>query len=207
MRVVFAVLTGGGSLSAEVVFTDPNGRAESRLTLGSEPGTNIVQVSAHGTSRMLIFRAEATLPPMPTTLSIISGDNQTGLTGEALANPFVVEVRDEDGNPLEGVTVTLAVSEGSGSLSDTSVETDTNGLAQSLLTLGVDPGTHTVEVSVEGIAKTEIFNVEAILPPPTPTSLSTISGENQVGLTGEPLADPFVVQVHDQYGAPVEGVL
>ena len=42
-------------------------------------------------------------------MEIISGDNQTGLTGEALANPFVVEVRDENGNPLEGVIVTFAV--------------------------------------------------------------------------------------------------
>ena len=76
-------------------------------------------------------------PPVPTTLSIISGDNQTGLTGEALANPFVVEVRDENGNPLEGVIVTFAVTAGGGSLSDTNVDTDTNGLgAESILTLG-----------------------------------------------------------------------
>ena len=155
---------------------------------------------------MLIFRAEATLPPVPTTLSIISGDNQTGLTGEALANPFVVEVRDENGNPLEGVIVTFAVGAGGGSLSDTNVDTDTNGLAQSILTLGSDPGTNTVNVSVEGIVKTEIFNAEGTLPPPIPTTLSTVSGGDQTGLTGEPLMDPFVVEVSDQYGDPVEGV-
>ena len=46
---------------------------------------------------------------MPTALSIISGDNQSGLTSEALANPFVIEVRDQNGGPMEGVTVTFAV--------------------------------------------------------------------------------------------------
>ena len=206
LRVVFTVLTGGGSLSAEIAWTDANGRAESTLTLGSEPGTNTVQVVAHGTSRVITFRAEATLPPVPTTLSIISGDNQTGLTGEPLTNPFVVEVRDENGNPLEGVTVTFAVSAGGGSLSDTSVDTDANGLAQSILILGGDPGTNTIEVAVEGIAKAEIFNAEAALPPPEPTNLAIISGDNQTGLTGEPLTNPFVVEVRDQYGDPMAGV-
>ena len=206
VRVVFEVLTGGGSLSVKTAWTDAKGRAGSILTLGSEPGTNTVQVVAHGTSRVIIFRAEATLPPVPTTLSIISGDNQTGLTGEALANPFVVEVRDENGNPLEGVIVTFAVGAGGGSLSDTNVDTDTNGLAQSILTLGSDPGTNTVNVSVEGIVKTEIFNAEGTLPPPIPTTLSTVSGGDQTGLTGETLANPFVVQVHDQYGDPMAGV-
>ena len=206
LRVVFTVLTGGGSLSAEIAWTDANGRAGSTLTLGSEPGTNTVQVVAHGTSRVITFRAEATLPPVPTTLSIISGDNQTGLTGEPLTNPFVVEVRDENGNPLEGVTVIFAVSAGGGSLSDTSVDTDANGLAQSILILGGDPGTNTIEVAVEGIAKAEIFNAEAALPPPEPANLAIISGDNQTGLTGEPLTNPFVVEVRDQYGDPMAGV-
>ena len=63
VRVVFKVLTGGGSLSAKTVLTDANGRAESTLTLGSEPVTNTVQVSAEGTDQVIIFSAEASLPP------------------------------------------------------------------------------------------------------------------------------------------------
>ena len=164
LRIVFTVLTGGGSLSAEVVFTDPNGRAESRLTLGPEPGTNIVQVSAHGTSRMLIFRAEATLPPMPTTLSIVSGDNQTGLTGEALMDPFVMEVHDQYGAPVEGVTVTFTLLSGDGVLSAETTMTDVNGQAETTLTLGNEPGEYTVEVSVEGVTPTVTFNIIAELP-------------------------------------------
>ena len=195
VRVVFTVLTGGGSLSAKTVSTDAKGRAESTLTLGSEPGTNTVQVSAHGTSRVLIFRAEGTLPPVPTTLSIISGDNQSGVTGEALANPFVVEVRDENSNPLENVTVNFAVLTGGGTLSATTGTTDANGQAESTLTLGSEPGANTVEVSAETVT----FNAEAVLPPPTPTTLSIVPG-----LTNE--TPPFVVQVHDQDGNPLEDV-
>ena len=144
--------------------------------------------------------------PESTSLEVVSGNNQSDLTGEALTNPFVVEVRDQYDDPMERVAVTFTVSAGGGSLSATSVNTDANGLAQSTLTLGSDPGTNTVEASVEGIAETKIFSAEATLPPPIPTTLSVVSGDNQSGMTGEALANPFVVEVRDQYGAPVAGV-
>ena len=206
IAVTFRVLTGGGSLSATAVSTDAHGRAESTLTLGSEPGINTVEVTAGGTERVLIFRADATLPPVPATVSIISGDNQTGVTDEALANPFAVEVRDQNGNPMAGVTVTFTVSAGGGSLSDTSVRTDANGQAESILTLGSETGTNTVEVSAENIEETVTFNAEATLPPSTPTTLSILPDDNQDRLTDETLMAPSVVQVHDQGGNPLENV-
>ena len=219
--VIFYVLTGGGSLSTETVTTGSNGRAQSSLTLGSKPGTNRVQVNFSGTNPLdaliggnsprIVFRAEATTtpsppPPMPTTLAAISGDNQNGLTGEALLNPFVVEVRDQYDNPLGGVPVTFALSAGDGSLSTTVTTTDANGRAESTLTLGSEPGTNTVKVSAEDISQTAVFSAEASLPPPMPTTLAAVSGDNQTGLTGETLLNPFVVEVHDQYDAVMEGV-
>ena len=206
--VTFTVLTGGGSLSTTTAVTDVRGLAKSTLTLGNEPGTNTVEVRAEGVSKAVTFSAEATLPsPDPTSLSIISGDNQKGLTGEPLPNPLVTEVRDQRGDPMAGVTVTFTVLTGSGTLSAETVMTDANGRAESTLTLGTDPGTVTVKASVEGISQTEVFNAEATLPPPTPTTLSIISGENQEGLTGAPLANLLIVQVHDQYGDPLAGIM
>ena len=205
--VVFTVTEGGGVLSITSTVTDANGRAESTLTLGPNPGTNTVEVSVEGIPQPAIFSAEAALPPpVPTTLSIVSGDNQSGLTGEVLANPFVVKVRDQYDAPMEGVTVTLAVSAGGGTPSPEMTTTDANGQAETTLTLGPNPGTNTVEVSVEGISQTVVFSAEAALPPPVPTTLSIVSGDNQSGLTGEVLANPFVVKVRDQYDAPMEGV-
>ena len=205
--VVFTITTGDGTVQPEIATTDADGRAESTLTLGSEPGTNSVKVSVEGISRTEVFSAEANLPPpVPTSLSIVSGDNQSGLIGEALANPFVVEVRDQYDAPIAEVTVTFAVSAGGGSLSATTATTDANGLAQSTLTLGSEPGTNSVKVSVEGISRTEVFSAEANLPPPEPTALSIVSGDNQNGLTGELLANPFVVEVRDQYDDPMQGV-
>ena len=205
--VKFAVRVGGGSLSAETVTTDSNGRAESTLTLGDEPGTNTVEVTAEGISRVRVFSAGASLPPpKPTTLESISGDNQNGLTGETLSNPFVVEVRDQYDDPMVGVPVTFALSTSDGSLSATITITDANGRAESTLTLGSEPGTNTVKVSAEDISQTVVFSAGASLPPPMPTTLAAISGDNQNRLTGEALLNPFVVEARDQYDAVMEGV-
>ena len=218
-----------GSLSPITGTTGANGRAQTMLTLSSDAEGEYI-VEAHRINDFAVYvhftvTVDTSLPPqdnqqqqqqelstttppppIPTTLEGISGDNQNGLTGEVLANPFVVELRDQNSNPMEGVTVTFAVSAGGGSLSNTSVDTDANGLAQSILTLGNNPGANTVTVSVEGISQMVVFNAEASLPLPMPTALSIISGDNQSGLTGEALADPFVVEVRDQNGNPLEGV-
>ena len=162
--VMFTITAGGGTVEPEIATTDADGRAESRLTLGSNPGTNTVEASAEGISQMVVFSAEATLPPpAPTALSIVSGDNQNGLTGTTLTNPFVVEIRNQYDTPMEGVMVTFAVSGGGGMLRPTTAITDANGLAESILTLGVNPGINTVTVSVEGITETATFNAVAEL--------------------------------------------
>ena len=162
--VTFVVTTGSGTLSTTRTTTNANGRAESTLTLGPNLGTNTVEVSVEGISQTALFRAEATPPlPIPTTLKYVSGNNQSGLTGETLMQPFVVEVHDQYDDPMEGVTVTFAVSIGGGSLSDMSVDSDVNGLARSTLTLGNAPVTNIVEVSVEGIAETVTFHAVAEL--------------------------------------------
>lgn len=123
--------------------------------------------------------------PVATTLSKISGDNQQGALGEALANPFVVEVQDQNGNPLQGTTVTFAVTAGGGTLTATTPTTDANGRAQTTLTLGSMLGTNTVQASVEGIDQTQVFSAEASL---TESVRHTI-----VDSTG---ADPRAVQLY-----------
>ena len=70
----------------------------------------------------------------------ISGDEQQGTLGTALANPLVVEVRNRDNNPLPDLQVKFTVTDGLGLLSDRytvkHVTTDANGRAAQTLTLG-----------------------------------------------------------------------
>ena len=66
ISVTFAVTAGGGTLSTTITRTDENGRAESTLTLGPNPGTNTVEVSAAGIEVPVIFNAisDAESPPI-----------------------------------------------------------------------------------------------------------------------------------------------
>ena len=199
-RVTFAVTSGGGRLSVTTATTDSNGRAESTLTLGTNPGTNTVTVSVTGIQEKQTFNAEAIR--IPETLDIVSGNDQEGLPGAALENPFVVEVRDRSDKPLPGVQVTFSVTSGGGTLSATSVRTNSNGRAESRLTLGPNPGANTVTVSVTGIQAQQTFNAEGIR---IPLAFWIISGDKQQGLPGEALANPFVVEVRDRFDNPFSG--
>ena len=55
VTVTFTVISGGGTLSVTSATTDANGRAESRLTLGPDTGTNRVRASAEGISESVTF--------------------------------------------------------------------------------------------------------------------------------------------------------
>ena len=71
--------------------------------------------------------------------------------GKALANPFVVEVTDADGEGIRGIRVSFSVTAGGGSLSETSATTNASGRAQTTLTLGSARGVNSVEATVPGV--------------------------------------------------------
>ena len=91
----------------------------------------------------------------------ISGDNQNGVFGAALSTPLVVELQDENGSTLAGVSVTFAVVAGGGTLSTQTTTTDENGRAQTTLTLGPNLGTNAVKVSAVGIEGRVTFHAIA----------------------------------------------
>ena len=138
---------------------------------------------------------------VPTTLTKVSGDAQNGATSTALANPFVVEVKDGTTRQVldintwtftqvpapvafAGVPVTFAVTGGGGTLSATTVATDANGRAQATLTLGSASGTNTVTATVThaGRTLTQTFTATANRPP-TFTSAATFSVEENTPAT------------------------
>ena len=92
----------------------------------------------------------------PALLKIL-GDNQKGASSTSLSQPFVVEVQDENGSALAGVSVKFAVIAGGGTLSTTITRTDENGRAESTLTLGPNLGTNTVQVSATEIVVPATF--------------------------------------------------
>ena len=57
--------------------------------------------------------------PGPRTLTKVSGDKQQGLPGAQLAEPFVVSVLDQNGDPLPGAEVAFSVTAGGGTFPQT----------------------------------------------------------------------------------------
>ena len=163
--VTFSVTAGGGMLSSTTVnpctfkfstssitgTTDANGQAMTRLTLGSEPGTNTVEATVAGLNTVMIFTATAAEQAMPHSLAKVCGDEQEGTADRLLAQPLVVLVSDEEGAAMAGVVVSFSVTAGEGTLLDTTDTTDADGFARAWLTPGSEPGTNTVVATVEGL--------------------------------------------------------
>ena len=136
------------------------------------------------------------------TLAKYSGDGQQGAPGEPLVQPFVISVSDQNGAAFAGASVRFSVIAGGGTLSATTATTDANGRARTTLTLGSEPGTNTVEVSVAGLDPMT-FTATAI----TPHSLTKVSGDGQQGPVSTQLAKPFVVLVLDEEDEAMAGVV
>ena len=100
-------------------------------------------------ARSITVHFSVTDPPK-TELNKISGDNQTGEPGNALAEAFIVEVKIED-EAAANVDVTFMVTSGGGSMDLETVTTDSSGLASSTLTLGPNAGTNTVDVATDTV--------------------------------------------------------
>ena len=145
VEVVFSVAVGDGTLSATSVTTDEDGRAGTTLSLGREPGANVVEAILLGLEPVTFA---ATGVAIPETLGKLSGDGQEGPAGTTLREPFVVEVRDPDGQAISGATVTFGITAGGGTLSVIQATTDARGRAATTLTLGSTLGTTTVEAVV-----------------------------------------------------------
>ena len=101
-------------------------------------------------------------PDPPSQLRIVSGDGQSGLVGGPLSSPLVVEVLDQNDDPVPGVTVSWEV-QGDAELENEETTTDDQGQAANTVTLGPTSGPIEVVASVEGLEDVT-FTLTAIDP-------------------------------------------
>ncbi len=144
-----------GTRQGAVVLWDTETWMEITTLRGHPGGVHSVAFSPDGTT-LATGSEDGTallwdLSPQPHALRIVSGDGQRGGPGALLAGPLVVEVRDENGDLLEGAEVTFVITAGGGTLATETTTTDPAGRATTTLTLGSTPGPNTVEVAVEGL--------------------------------------------------------
>jgi len=142
-----------GSPASNVMWSSSNSPVASVGSTGLITGALKGSAIIHATSGSSTGGISVTvIPGAPASVTIFSGDGQSGPAGSLLPDPLCTNVKDAAGNLIIGATVSYTVMTGGGQLADpTAPTTDANGIAISgLWTLGPAAGTQTVVASSAG---------------------------------------------------------
>ncbi len=151
-----------------------------------------------------VNRAEAEI------ISKLSGDNQSGNIGTNLPDFLAVKVTDRFGNGINGIDVHWSITEAPYGavgqiLSTQTVVSDSEGKAESMLTLGDMSGNYKIQASSSSLSYSPVtFNTFA--DSGKVHNISILSGGCQSGVMNTVLTEPFVVKLTDEFGNPVRGV-
>jgi 5-hydroxyisourate hydrolase-like protein (transthyretin family) len=176
MEGVTVTFTGSGAshtLSAGTAETGADGRAEITVTAGTTEGAIEVEAAVAGLD-VVVFNLTVEQVLAPTTITVVSGDAQS-LDFNEVSAPLVVEVLDQNNDPMEGLTVTFAGTGVDHSLSAETAATGADGRAEITVTAGVVDGTIEVEASA-GELTPVVFGLTVVDGPFSVTAPDNIRG-------------------------------
>jgi adhesin/invasin len=204
VQVNFVVTGGGASVLGASQTTNAQGVATvGGVTLGATPGTATIEARIAGVTAPVVFTAIGLAGP-PAAITLVSGDSLTVQAFQRAAQPFVVQVRDADGFAVRNAAVTFAIaSGGGGTLSATTVNTDSLGQARVFYTGTGVIGTTSVTATVANLTPVT-FTVTTT--PNTPASVTATTPTTVTATAGTTVAFSPTVQLRDAAGAPVPGV-
>ncbi len=170
----------GYFVETQPVLTDSLGLASTHYVLSESEGTNIIEAIADGlTGNPIIFSVTGVRNPVAKILAV-SGDLQTGIVGDTLNQPLIVEALDANDDPVMGVPVSFQFSAGSGSFVEPQpILSDAFGKATTRPILGPELITQVISAKsslVQGVTLTFFANTA----PSGATQIDLHSGDNQV---------------------------
>ena len=150
-EVVFAIESGGGSLTGATATTNADGVARvGSWTVGTQSGPASLRASTADIPSVTF--TGTIVAAAPATMTKHAGDNQTGSFGGPVPIRPAVRVTDQYGNPVANVRVTFTVESGGGSVSGAEPLTDAQGIATvGSWTLG-STGTQSLRASATGLS-------------------------------------------------------
>jgi uncharacterized protein (TIGR03437 family) len=196
----------GGTISCKegpYVLTDANGNASCTPLFGKMgTGTFTIIVGGAFTFSNNQFTV---LVGNPGIISIVSGNNQSGLPGQTLPLPIVATVSDLAGNLLTGVGVNFtSLTPGGATFTNVRNTTDANGRVSASVVLGTTAGTIQIQVAdTGGLVKTPAVFTETVNI--NVSAITAISGGGQTTFINQAFAQPVVVQVNGPTQQPVVG--
>lgn len=199
--VTFAVTAGTAQLSATTAMTDSAGEASVTLTTASSPETVTITATnaAFNGSPVTFTLSTIVLPEM----TMVSGDNQTGMVGQPAPEDCVVMLTDQNGQPAVGVTVTFQSITGGGTVSPQTATTDATGRAGTRLTFNpTTPGAHEVTATAPGFAGSPLIFFLVGMGQPT---MVIAGGDGQQASICETLPLELQVTLIDSLGGTPQG--
>src|SRR5213076_2236641 len=142
------------------------------------------------------------------SIGVSDGDNQTATVNSAVATPPAVVVKDANGNPVPGVSVTFAVGLGSGSLTGASQTTNASGIAAvGSWTLGTGAGENTLTATAPGVNGSPItFTATGTAGAPNAARSLVAATAGAITASTGASAATITVTANDEFGNPVSGV-
>ncbi|MBI5472165.1 MAG: Ig-like domain-containing protein [Ignavibacteriae bacterium] len=146
----------------------------------------------------------------PASISVIAGSPQSTVVNTTFSTRFKVQVRDAQGNPVPGVTVTWTPpASGAGGTFEGGINTaatDSNGIATATTFRGnTIAGSYIVSASVAGVSTPAIFLLTNV--PDHPAVVTATGGTPQSTIVNTPFPIPLRATVKDAFANPVAGVL
>lgn len=224
-------LLGDGESATLVAVVDEDGTvvtgvpiafasSDSTLLIPARAGLDAVTVTAPatGTGSVLITARTPTnvsgtstvsWAPKASALVLVSGNGQTVNTGANAAAPLVVQVRDAQGNGVQGTVVTFAVASGptGTTVAPTSVTSNAQGNAQTTLTAGNAAGAISVTATAAGLTGSPVtFAATAVTTVGVPTTVTATTPTTQNTVVNSAVSSIPSVIVRDAQGTAVPNV-
>jgi hypothetical protein len=150
-------------------------------------------------------------PGAPAGMNVVAGDLQdNAVVGQELPDPLVVQVVDDDGDPVPNQVVNFVVTAGEGSVFAGAAQTNAQGEARERWTLGLVAG-DTQKVEVRAVDATtgqaRVFaTFRAVGRAATATRIYPVAPVDRIGTVAQPQADSLAVEVYDPHDNPAAGV-
>ncbi len=192
ITIRFEVVSGGGQVTVSNQTTDVDGVA--RITtwvLGPTAGENQLSAGVPGQTVDVLIIA-AGIAGEANTVTIVAGNNQTGVAGRPVQTSPTVRVTDQFENSIPAVPVQFTVAGGGGTLTDgPPIMTNSVGEARApIWFLGPAPGTNMLTVNAGlGTATISATGIAG------PTNVRITAGADQVAVVGQQvgIAPQFLV--------------
>ena len=135
----------------------------------------------------------STIQVTPSTLTPLTANGQSTEQVTAL-------IKDNNGNPIHGQTVTFNSSDSGVATITPSATTDENGVATAIITAGTQAGQTTIAIGAGSVSQSMMM--ETVAGPPSAITVSPLNPLPADGFSTEAIT----ATVKDSYGNPVNGV-